>query len=217
MIEPCTPPIRVRRATTAATVRAVSDEPTGRARLTLVVHASTRATATAAFAVDESLDDRGTAAVVRAREHVPRHDHGHHAPDTAAGETHDGLGLAGTSDLALRGWDAGRWAGRTIDDVAASEPNALHSWLTDPEATPHGGESLSSLLARVGPALAAMPSGHTIAVAGPAVVRAATVVVLGAPPSAFWRIDAGPLTMTDLRGGPHRWTIRCTGRPLDPS
>ena len=57
-------------------------------------------------------------------------------------------------------------------------------------------------------------SGHTLAVCGPAVVRAAVVAVLDAPNAAFWRVDISPLTATDLRGGPDRWTVRATGVPL---
>jgi hypothetical protein len=56
-----------------------------------------------------------------------------------------------------------------------------------------------------------------LAVCGPALVRAAVVAVLGAPAVAFWRIDVAPLTVTDLRGGPHRWTVRATGNSLRPA
>jgi broad specificity phosphatase PhoE len=55
-----------------------------------------------------------------------------------------------------------------------------------------------------------------VAVTHAAVVRAAVVVTLGAPPAGFWRIDVAPLTATVLRGGPGRWTVRGTGLPLDP-
>ena len=48
----------------------------------------------------------------------------------------------------LADWDLGRWAGRTLDDVAAGSPEAVTAWLTDPEVTPHGGESLSALVDR---------------------------------------------------------------------
>ncbi|MDT7579105.1 MAG: hypothetical protein QOK35_369, partial [Pseudonocardiales bacterium] len=98
--------------------------------------------------------------------------------------------------------------------VAAGPPEAVTAWLTDPEATPHGGESLSALVDRVRLWLATAPAGHTLAVCGPAVVRAAVVAVLGAPPSAFWRQDVAPMTATDLRGGPDRWTVRSTAAPV---
>jgi hypothetical protein len=42
------------------------------------------------------------------------------------------------------------------------------------------------------------------------------LAVLDAPAAAFWRLDVAPLTVTDLRGGPGRWTVRATGAPLAP-
>ena len=61
------------------------------------------------------------------------------------------------------------------------------------------------------------PAGGAPSVTHAAVVRAAVVVTLGAPPAGFWRIDVAPLTATVLRGGPGRWTVRGTALPLDPS
>ncbi|ALE82479.1 histidine phosphatase family protein [Pseudonocardia sp. HH130629-09] len=185
--------------------------------MTFVVHAATTATATAAFAVDAPLDQRWIAALTDAAPRVPRHDHSRHGPDPASSETHSGLGLSGRSDDDLCPWDPGQWTGRTLDDIAEADPQGLHAWLTDPDSTPHAGESLTALIERVRRVLASMPPGHTIAVAGAAIARAAVVTTMGAPPSAFWRIDAAPLTVTDLRGGTDRWTVRCTGRPLDES
>ena len=97
-------------------------------------------------------------------------------------------------------------------------PAAVHAWLTDPDAAPHGGESLTALLGRVAAWLdvdhAEEDAGHVVAVTHAAVVRAALVVSLGAPASAFWRIDIAPLTATVLRGRPGRWTVRGTGLPV---
>lgn len=185
-------------------------------RVTLVVHAETAATRAAAFPVDEPPTQRGTAAAAAAREHVPRAGELRHAPDRACAGTCAALGLDAVPDPALRAWDTGRWTGRDLDAVAAAEPTALRAWLAGPAAAPHGGESLQELLERTAAWLAARPGGHTLAVCGPAVARAAVVHVIGAPPSGFWRVDAGPLTVTDLRGGPDRWTVRATGRPLLP-
>jgi broad specificity phosphatase PhoE len=84
--------------------------------------------------------------------------------------------------------------------VAAEHPAAVTTWFTDPMAVPHGGDSLTELMARVQRWLAEVPDGHTVAVCGPSVVRAAVVGVLGAPAEAFWRLD--------------RWTVRSTGAPV---
>ena len=186
------------------------------ARLTLLTHSPTAATAAAAFPADEPLDDRGRAWTRDGAGRAPSVDRTVCAPERACRDTCDVLGLTASVDEALRGWDLGSWAGRTLDEVAAREPDAVAAWLSDPAAVPHGGESLSALLDRVRAWLAAAPAGRTLAVCGPAVVRAALVVVLDAPPSAFWRVDLAPLTLTDLRGGPVRWTVRSTGAALVP-
>lgn len=119
-------------------------------------------------------------------------------------------------DQGLGDWNLGRWAGHTLDAVAGTEPDAVRAWMLDPDAEPHGGECLTALLTRVGRWLDGLPSsGHTVAVTHAAVVRAAVVVVLTAPPAAFWRIDIAPLTATRLAGRPGRWTVRSTGERLE--
>ncbi len=186
------------------------------ARVTLLAHAPTGATAAAALPADDPLDDRGRAWAEDARGMLPRADRVRCAPQRACVETCARLHLTAVPDAGPAGWDLGRWAGRTLDDLAAGEPAAVSAWLADPDAAPHGGESLTALVARVQRWLAGLPAGHTLAVCGPAVVRAAVVAVLGAPPSAFWRLDVAPLTLTDLRGGPDRWTVRSTATALRP-
>ena len=211
------------------------------ARLTLVAHASTAATARALFSRDEGLEPRGAAAAAAAS--APRRiTRAVCSPARAAVETATALGLAATVDARLADWHLGEWRGRALDDVAAAHPAEVAAWLADPDAVPHGGESLTALLARVagwlagvdltagpeasarvrgscgGAASAGGPAvGHTVAVTHAAVVRAAVVVTLGAPAAGFWRIDVAPLTATVLRGGPGRWTVRGTALPLDAS
>jgi broad specificity phosphatase PhoE len=110
----------------------------------------------------------------------------------------------------LRDWDNGRWAGRRLDDLQAEEPEALAAWLSDPDAAPHGGESLSALCRRVAAWLAACnrQEGRMIAVTHQPVIRAAIVSVLDAPLRSFWRIDVAPLSIADLRGDGVRWRLR---------
>ena len=186
------------------------------ARLTLVAHASTAATSRVAFGGDEGLEPRGTAAAAAAR--LRRVTRAVSSPARAAVETAAALGLAATVDAGVADWHLGGWRGRTLDEVAAEHPADVATWLGDPDAAPHGGESLIALLARVADWLTRMDGeGHTVAVTHAAVVRAAVVVTLGAPPAGFWRIDVAPLTATVLRGGPERWTVRGTALPLDAS
>jgi broad specificity phosphatase PhoE len=186
------------------------------ARLTLVAHAATAATVRVAFPLDEPLEPRGLAAAQEAGDRLRRVTRALRSPATAAGETAEALGLAATVDAGLTDWDLGEWRGNTLDDIAAADPEAVTAWLADPDAAPHGGESLAAVLDRVGAWLRTVEEdGHTVAVTHAAVVRAAVVTTLDAAPSGFWRLDVAPLTATVLRGGPMRWTVRATGVPLD--
>lgn len=185
------------------------------ARVTCITPAPTAATAAAAFPADEPLDARGRAWAEAARSRVRRADRARCGPEQACRETCAALAVEPEVDVGLTGWDLGRWAGRTLDDLAAECPDDVAAWLGDPSAAPHGGESLAALLARTQAWLAAREPGHTLVVCGTGVVRAAIVTALGAPATAFWRLDVGPMTRTDLRGGPARWTVRSTGESLD--
>jgi len=120
------------------------------ARLTLVAHASTAATARAVFAGDEGLEPRGAAAAAAATR-LRRVTRTVCSPARAAVETAAALGLAATVDAGLADWDLGEWRGRALDEVAG-----VAEWVADPDAAPHGGESLTALLARVAAWLAAV-------------------------------------------------------------
>ncbi|GAA3229082.1 histidine phosphatase family protein [Pseudonocardia petroleophila] len=186
-------------------------------RITLVSHSSTSATNSAAFASDEPLDARGAGWVEQARGRLPRAVRVLTSPAPACRQTAAGLGLPAVIEPALADWDPGRWRGRTLDDVAAAEPHAVTTWLSEPGSAPHGGESHVQLLARVTDWLDTVPDdGHTVAVTHSAVVRCAVLAALDAPLPAFWRIDVAPMTATQLRGSPGRWTLRSTAVPLVP-
>jgi broad specificity phosphatase PhoE len=92
-------------------------EPGG--RVTLLAHAPTSATASAAFPADEPLDARGRAWAEAGAADLPRADRVRCAPERACLETCACLGCTPDPDAGLAGWDMGRWAGRTLDDVAA--------------------------------------------------------------------------------------------------
>ena len=63
--------------------------------------------------------------------------------------------------------------------------------MTDPDAAPHGGESLRAFAARVRGWLdeQATLDGTAVAITHGGVVKAAVVHALGAPIEAFWRVD----------------------------
>lgn len=138
------------------------------------------------------------------------------SPTVRCRETASALGLSGVAEAELAGLDMGRWRGLTLDEVMAREPDAVMAWLTDPDAVPHGGESVRGLCERAARWLdgaAEFEGGGTLAVVEQEFVRAVAVTVLDAPGSAFWRLDVPPLTATDLSGRAGRWNLRL-GREL---
>lgn len=187
------------------------------ARVRLVTHAPTAATTEASFPAGEPLDERGRAWTRAAAGRLGRADHLRRAPDLACAETCDALGLRAEVDHDLASWDMGVWSGRSLADVSAAHPQEAIAWLTDADAAPHGGETLTAFLVRTRAWLSARPGGATTAVCGPALVRAAVVVVLDAPPLSFWRIDVAPLAVTTVLGGWRGWRLRSTSRPLRPT
>jgi broad specificity phosphatase PhoE len=105
--------------------------------------------------------------------------------------------------------DFGAWAGRTLAEVHAAEPAAAGAWMVDPDAAPHGGESLTAFATRVGGWLERQAGGDgcAVAITHGGVVKAALVRALAAPLEAFWRIDVAPLAITELHAHDGRWTV----------
>jgi broad specificity phosphatase PhoE len=173
-------------------------------RLVLVCHGATAATRRAAFPVDEPLE-RPDVVLAPLRAGVT-----FCTPAVRCLQTAAALGLDPVPDAGLRDCDHGTWRGRTLDEVTADDPQAVHAWLTEPTAAPHGGESTQDFLARIGAWLDALPRDHhrVAAVVTPAIVKAALVHALHATPASFWRIDVPPLSRTVLSGQPGTWTLR---------
>jgi broad specificity phosphatase PhoE len=180
------------------------------AKLTLVRHAPTEATRRHAFPLDEPLDGAGESeaagllgqldAVRSATAPLQR------CRRTAA--------LAGYEDAATdHRWselDFGEWAGSTLREIGERDPEKVRAWLDDPQTAPPGGETLADLTARVRDALAEYgePGADTVVFTSGGPVKAAVVAALGAPDSAFWRIDVNPCSATVLHCHAGRWTVR---------
>jgi len=170
----------------------------------------------AAFPGDEPLDERGAGQSADAAARLHDFDSAWTSPALRARQTAIALRLPAQDDNALRDCDFGRWTGLRLANLQAQEPEAVASWIADPSAAPHGGESVLDVLRRVGGWLEARRDmhGRGIAVTHPAVIRAAIIHVLDASPRSFWRIDIEPLSITDLRRNGGRWTLRSTGCSL---
>lgn len=181
-------------------------------RLMLICHAATSAMARAAFPADgEPLTEQGArdAAAAAAFTGIGTATCG---PELACVQTTQALGLTPVVEPALRECDYGRWRGQRLEQIQASELDAVTAWLTDPAAAPHGGESILDLLARARGWLTDQVTGRgrQVAVTHPAVIRAITIAVLDAPPAAFWRLDVPPLARICLTSQGGRWNLRAS-------
>lgn len=178
-------------------------------RLVLVRHARTSAVLRAAFPVDEPLDEAGRAAAAALAGSFPGDLLS--SPLRRARETCAAVapGAPVAEDEALRECDFGTWAGRSLADVHADDPAGVEAWMTDIDASPHGGESLRAFAARVGTWLdgQAALDGRAVAVTHGGVVKAAVVHAMGAPVEACWRVDVAPLRATELHAHDGRWTV----------
>jgi broad specificity phosphatase PhoE len=178
-------------------------------RLTLIAHGATTATRAAAFPQDEPVEAPALSSAALLGRRLRRTDRTWTSPALRARQTAAALSLDAAVNPSLRDCDYGRWAGRTLTDVQAEEPASVAAWLSDAEAAPHGGESLSDLFRRVSAWMneRIREEGNTIAVTHAAVIRVAILHVLHAPAPSFWRIDIEPLSVTKLRGDGTRWTL----------
>ena len=175
-------------------------------RLTLVSHAMTDAMAAGRFPTDEPLNSVGHRQVDTSIE-LGVVERAYCGPEKRTRQTAELLGLQASVDNRLTDLDCGRWRG---DLLSGASPGELAIWLTDPTRAPHGGETVVELVDRVRAWLEALTAqrGRVIAVTHPAVVRAAILVALDAPPKSFWRIDIAPASRTVMHFRGHAWTLR---------
>ncbi|GAA4665328.1 histidine phosphatase family protein [Streptomyces chumphonensis] len=184
-----------------------------RARLTLLAAARSAPLLDARFDDDRPLDDAGWRELhrrVSALAPLAAAELRYCSPSTGCRETGRALGLAPLAQPALRDCDMGRWHGLTLREVTAHEPRAVAAWLSDPFVAPHGGESLAAFIARVGSWLDTRPldaEGSIVAVAEPAVVRAALCHALTAAPGTYWHLDVRPLAAVTLTGRAGQWSL----------
>lgn len=137
------------------------------------------------------------------------------APSVAARQTVDALGLAARVAPALAEVDCGRWRGLPYERVAREEPDALASWLTDPHAAPHGGESLAAHAERVAAWLESVRAEPgVVAVCDAGTIRAALGHALGLDPLSAARFDLAPLSVTELTVTRAGWRVAHVNRKV---
>ncbi|MFC4068405.1 histidine phosphatase family protein [Actinoplanes subglobosus] len=178
--------------------------------LRLIAAGHTPALRRAVFGGDPHLDEAGHHATVALKNSpalLPRHFPDDQpwliAPTHAAQQTATLLGApATTTEPALAEPDYGTWTGNTLDQI---DPAGLHQFLTDPTATPHGGESLTTATTRLTAWLAQNTTSRRTAIAHPLVIRLLIAAALGLPPSTR-SLAVAPLTVTRLTHH-HGWTL----------
>jgi len=171
-----------------------------------------------AFPGDEQLDPQRQEKLAAAEHRLRRTDRCWCSPALGAIQTAEALQLDAIIEPMLRDCDYGRWSGRLFDDVQAQEPEALTEWLRDPDAAPHGGESIVDLIRRVAAWLEMQNGvrGKTVAITHASVIRAAIVHAIEGNPRSFWRIDVAPLSVAALSGNGGRWTLSTIGPLTGP-
>ncbi|MGX7872773.1 histidine phosphatase family protein [Mesorhizobium sp. ORM6] len=182
-------------------------------RLTMICNGATAATRRGWFPLDEPLEPRSLTLAKAMRGTMHRADRVWTAPALRARQTAEALALDASVEPLLADQDHGRWAAKSFEDVQAEQPTDIAAWLTDPNAAPHGGESLVDVARRASDLMdrwVAEP-GHTIALTHASIIRAAILHVLGAPLAAYWKIDIEPLSVTDFRSDGRRWVLRACG------
>ena len=179
-------------------------------RLTWICHGPTSANREGRFPLNEALEQSAaeeTAALAGKLQHA---DAAFSGPALAALQTAEILNVAATVDPRLADADYGRWKGRSLTDLQGKEPDAVVSWMTDPQAAPHGGESLAKLQARVAEWMDEKQStdGHLIAIVSASIIRAAVLHVMKAPLGSFWLVDIEPLAILRMSYDGRRWALR---------
>ncbi|NEA43468.1 histidine phosphatase family protein [Streptomyces sp. SID11385] len=117
-------------------------------------------------------------------------------------ETATALGLPYTREEDLRETDFGTWEGLTYTEARAQDPAAFAAWLADPGAAPPGGESFADVAVRVAAARDRLLGAHrgrtVLLVSHVTPLKTLLRLALGAPPSALYRMDLDPASLSAL-------------------
>lgn len=195
----------------------VPDEPP---RLLLVRHAPTPVTRAFRFPRDEELDEEGrrVAAALTGTLRATR------AVTSPARRCRQTAAIAGFADAEvdadLSELDFGRWAGEDPHELWARDRAHVEAWYADPASdAPDGGERFEAMQRRVVGALTRLAADgrRTVVFTSGGPIRAAVLHALGAPPSAMWRLEVAPCSVTELqcRPGGGFTVVACNRRPTE--
>lgn len=174
-----------------------------------ICHAATASMRMGRFPGDEPIDDTAVAHAAALAPSLPKARRVWVSPAQRCRQTAGALGLRGTVESQLRDCDYGTWLGRSLADIGRHDENALKTWLSDPASAPHGGESLTGFVSRIGAWVDARrrDAGQTTIVTHPNVIRAAVIHVLRATPASLKHIDVTPLSLTTFSVHDEKWRL----------
>jgi ribonuclease H / adenosylcobalamin/alpha-ribazole phosphatase len=119
-----------------------------------------------------------------------------------AGEVAAACGLPVEVDEGFRETDFGPWEALTFAEVRERWPSELAAWLADPLATPPGAESFTDSSARAQGALdrvlADRPGQRVLVVSHVGPIKSLIRAVLGAPPSAVFRMHLDVAALCEI-------------------
>ncbi|GGS75697.1 histidine phosphatase family protein [Streptomyces cinerochromogenes] len=159
---------------------------------------------------DGALTERRRRELAAVRTTLPPYPPALRGPSVRCAQTATALGIEALPEHALRDLDHGTWDGRSVQDVAAGDPHGLSVWLTDPDAAPHGGESVRALCRRTAAWLDALPpdADPVLTITEASVIRAALVHALSLPARAYRHLEVPPSSVVTLTRHEGLWSTR---------
>lgn len=114
----------------------------------------------------------------------------HSGPESSVRESAELVADEVVVDDALRCIDLGSWVGRRPEAIA---PGELGPWFADPDAVPHGGESITAFVARVHARLGELTASAVgVVVVAKPVAQAAVALHRGVGAAGFFGVDIAP-------------------------
>lgn len=186
-------------------------------RFDFVAKAATPSMRKAFFGIDDDIEPGMVPKLQKLAQAMVKPTRGFRSPDLAAVSTARHLDGAVRVVDVLRDLDFGRWTGKSLAEIVATDPAGLSLWLNEPAAAPHGGETLEDLRRRVGAWLdteAGQP-GRVLAICSANAIRAALLHCLDIPTETFMRFDLRPASLTRLSFNAGQWRLQELSAPHD--
>lgn len=181
--------------------------------ITLLSHAETIAQRRGIFPGNEALDGDIAISDMSKLEHLKSVVC---APCLAATATAEQLQYPYTIDRDLPIYFFGRWAGRSLKDIAKEEPLALQAWLQDPYVSPHGGSSYAQIYDKCVEWIENLndSSNLVLYLTDAIIIRCVLVHVLSAPLASLFRMDIAPLARIEVIRQNQSWKLQAASFDL---